>query len=116
MWEMFLRVIAGRDGAEFPIQWYFAISQDEWARHWIYDKRPIGPTLAVLRANTRNMSEYLRLAPPQVWKHYGRVTWPGAKEKTRFTVRDIILMNTRHVNQHVADIQAILQSRNIERT
>jgi hypothetical protein len=35
------------------------------------------------------------------------VTWPGAKEESRYRVRDIVLMHIRHVNGHVKDIQDI---------
>lgn len=107
MWQLFLRAILGRNGIEFPIQWYFAISQDEWAECWASDKRAVEPTLALFRASTRSLAELLRRVDPQAWKHFGRVTWPGAKEETCLTVRDIVLIHLGHMDQHEADIQAI---------
>jgi len=107
MWQLFLRAILGTDGIEFPIQWYFALSQDEWAQHWASDKRLIEPTLALFRGSTRSLVELLRCVDPQSWKHFGRVTWPGAKEAKRFTVRDIVLMHLDHMDQHETDIRAI---------
>jgi hypothetical protein len=111
MWQLFLRAILGTNGIEFPIQWYFAISQDEWAEHWASDKRAVEPTLALFRASTRSLAELLRSVDPDAWKHFGCVTWPGAKEATRLTVRDIVLIHIGHMDQHEADIRAILQSR-----
>ena len=55
MWQLFLRAIVGTDGIEIPIQWYFAISQDEWAECWASDKRAIEPTLALFRGSTVNL-------------------------------------------------------------
>lgn len=107
MWQLFLRAILGTDGIEFPIQWYFAISQDEWAQHWASDMRCIEPTLALFRASTRSLNELLRCVDPQAWQHFGYVTWPGAKEATRLTVRDILLIHIGHMDQHTADIRAI---------
>ena len=111
MWQLFLRAILGTNGIEFPIQWYFAISQDEWAERWASGKRAVEPTLALFRASTRSLAELLRSVDPDAWKHYGRVTWPGAKEEACLTVRDIVLIHIGHMDQHEADIQAILQSR-----
>ena len=107
MWQMFLRAILGTNGIEFPIQWYFAIPQDVWAQNWAYDKRPIEPTLALFHASTRNLVELLQHISADVWKNFGRVTWPGANEETTLTVRDILIMHLRHMDQHVTDIQNI---------
>jgi len=108
MWQLFLRAIIGTNGIEFPIQWYFAISQDEWAERWASDKRAVEPTLALFRASTRSLGELLRNVSPEAWEHYGRVTWPGADKETCFTARDILLMHIGHMDQHTADIKAIL--------
>jgi len=111
MWQLFLRAIVGTDGIEFPIQWYFGLSQDEWAERWASGRRAVEPALALFRASTRSLVELLRNVPPEVWEHYGRVTWPGAKKESCFTVRDIVLMHIGHMDQHTVDIQAILKDR-----
>jgi hypothetical protein len=107
MWQQFLRAIIGTDGIEFPIQWYFAITQDDWAEHWVFGKRAVGPTLSLFRASTASLVELLRNIPAETWEHYGRVTWPGVDKETRLTVRDIVLIHLGHMDQHTADIQAI---------
>jgi hypothetical protein len=107
LWQVNLRVILGMDGIEFPFQWYFALSQDEWAQRWASGRRAIEPTLALFRASTRSLAELLCCVDPQAWKHFGRVTWPGTKKETRLTVRDIVLIHIGHMDQHVADIRAI---------
>ena len=107
MWQLYLRAILGRDGIEFPIQWYFGLPQDEWAERWAYGKRAIGPTLALFRGSTSTLVELLRSVPSEAWEHAGRVTWPGEDKETRLSVRDIVLIHIRHVDQHTADIRAI---------
>jgi hypothetical protein len=106
IWQLNLRVIVGTDGILFPFTWYFAISQDEWAKRWAFDKRPLGPSLALYRANTWNLVELLQNVP-DAWDHFGRVTWRGEQEETRMTVREIVEMNLRHMDCHVEEIQAI---------
>jgi hypothetical protein len=107
LWQVNLRAIVGTNGIEFPFQWYFVLSQDEWAQRWASDKRLIEPTLALFRGSTRSLVELLRCVDPAAWKHFGCVTWPGAKKETRLTVRDIVLIHIGHMDQHEADIHAI---------
>jgi hypothetical protein len=107
LWQINLRAILGTNGIGFPFQWYFALSQDEWAQRWASDQRAIEPTLALFRASTRSLGELLRCLEPQAWKHFGLVTWPGATEATRLTVRDILLIHIGHMDQHAQDIRMI---------
>lgn len=109
MWQLYLRAILGTDGVEFPIQWYFGLPQDEWAERWAYGKRAIGPTLIQFRGSTASLVELLRNVPPEAWEHTGRVTWPGDDKETRLSVRDIVRIHIRHIDQHTADIRAIRQ-------
>ena len=107
MWQMFLRAITGMNGIEFPIQWYFALSQEDWADGWAFGKRAIGPTLALWRGSIASLAELLRNMPVEKWDHYGRVTWPGNDKESRVSVGEIIQMHIRHMDQHCADIRSI---------
>ena len=107
MWHLYLHVILGQDGAEFPISWYFAMSQAEWARQWAYGKRAIEPSVSLYRASISNLVELMQHEPLEAWEHYGRVTWPGAESESCLTVRDIIQMHIRHCDGHIADIKKI---------
>ena len=110
IWQVNLRAAAGSDGIEFPMGWYFSQPQEVWAQRWCYDKRPVGPSLDLFRASTRNLAEFLRLAPPEVWKRSGRVTWPGELEERRLSVRDILLIHIGHMDGHTADIRAVREA------
>ena len=106
LWQVNLRAIVGTDGIVFPFTWYFALPQDEWARRWAYDKRPLQSSLALFRASTWSLVEFLRNIP-DAWNHFGRVVWPNATEESRVTVREIVEIHLRHMDQHVGEIQAI---------
>ncbi|MBN2389025.1 MAG: DinB family protein [Anaerolineales bacterium] len=106
LWQVLLRAMVGLDGIELPFQWYFLQEQKAWATKWGYDRRPVGPALDLLRANTRSLVEFLRCVP-EAWDCSGRVRWPGAEAETRLTVREVVLIHLRHLDGHTADIQAI---------
>jgi len=106
IWQVNLRAVVGTNGILFPFTWYFAIPQGEWAVRWAYDKRPLGSSLALFRASTWNLVEFLRNIP-DAWEHFGRVTWPGESEETCITVREIVEMHLRHLHGHVDDIETI---------
>ncbi len=110
IWQVNLRAAAGSDGIEFPMGWYFSQPQEVWAKDWCYDRRPVAPSLDLYRASTRNLVEFLRLAPLEVWKRAGRVTWPGEFEERSLSVRDIVLIQIRHMDGHAADIQAVREA------
>jgi len=107
IWQLNLRAILGRDGIEFPIQWYFGLPQEEWATCWAYQKRALEPSLALFRGSTASLVDLLRNIAPEAWEHSGRVTWPGNDKETQLSVRDILLIHIRHMDQHTADIRAI---------
>ena len=106
IWQLNLRAAAGSDGIDFPMGWYFSQPQETWAKSWCYDSRPVGPSLDLYRASTRNLVEFLRLAPPEVWKRSGCVTWPGEFQEQSLSVRDIVLVQIRHLDGHTADIRS----------
>ncbi len=107
IWEVNLRAAAGSDGIALPMNWYFTQPQDIWVERWAYDRRPIGPALALFHASTCDLVGFLRSVPAQVWKHSGRITWPGEPQESSLTVRDILVMHLRHMDGHTADIRAI---------
>jgi len=113
MWQMFLRAILGTNGIEFPIRWYFNLSQDEWAKRWVYVKRDVRPTLALFHGSIASLVELLRNIPAEAWEHSGWVTWPGDNKETCLTVQDILLMHLGHMDQHTADIQAIRRAHQV---
>lgn len=106
LWQLNLRILAAHDGVDFPMTWYLALTQDEWAARWGYGKRSLAVILDSYRASTCYLVEFLRNVP-DAWEHAGQITWPGHGEPTRYSVRQIVEMNLRHLDGHVKDIRAI---------
>jgi hypothetical protein len=102
-----LRSAVGVEGGPFPMSWYFALTQDQWAECWAYDRRPVDAALGLYRASTRALVELLRCLPDEVWARGSRVHWPGAQEETVITVREAVEINLRHLRGHIEDIRAI---------
>jgi len=106
LWQINLRMIIGLNGEKFPFSWYPQHSQVEWAEYWAYGSRSLNILLEQYLADTRFLVDTLKNLP-DVWKHYGCITWPGYHEEFRYSVRDIIEMHINHLDEHARDISAI---------
>jgi len=106
LWQINLRIVLGLNGAEFPFCWYPLHSQDEWAELWVYGKRSLKVLLEQYHADTQYLVDILKNLP-DVWEHYGRITWPGYEQESCYSVRDIVEMHIRHLDGHAEDIRAI---------
>jgi hypothetical protein len=106
LWQLNLRMLIGLNGLNLPFDWYFKHSQDEWSKYWTYGKRCTQVLLDQYRADTQYLVDLLKNLP-DVWENFGCITFPGAESERRFTVRDIVEMNLRHLDGHAEDIRAI---------
>ena len=108
LWQINLRMILGLNGTEFPMTWYPMLgSQERWAEVWAYGKRSLEVILEQYRADTQYLVDILKNLQPDVWDHYGRITWPGAEKESRYSVHDIVEMQLSHLDTHAEDIRAI---------
>ena len=48
--KTFIKMALGNERGEFRLDWYWALSQDEWAEHWVYARRSLDVSLALLEA------------------------------------------------------------------
>jgi hypothetical protein len=105
IWKTCIKMALGNEQGEFSLPWYWALTQDEWAEHWAYARRPIEESLALLKA-TRNHVVQLLEHIPGAWersaefrKHDGQVE--------PVPVGAAIQINADHVEHHVKRIQEI---------
>jgi len=103
LWQINLRIIIGLNGEKFPFDWYPKLGSQE---RWAYRKRSLKVMLEQYYADTQYLVDLLKNLP-DVWDHYGRITWPGDKEESRYSVRDIVEMHISHLEGHAKDIRAI---------
>lgn len=105
LWKEFLLRAAGNPEAEFSLEWYWCLPQDEWVKRWSYAEREISHSLALLKANRQHTAELLGQVPDLWEKSLLIPARQGGQE--RVTVGEVIEMQCRHVEGHVEDIQHI---------
>ena len=107
LWKSFIKQAIGNSKEPFELKWYWqAPNQEYWSSVWEYTNRPIAPSLALFRANRAHIVQILRQVPGSLGKKL-TVCWPNEPEET-VSVQDVVEMQIRHVEGHIADIQAIL--------
>ena len=108
IWKICIKAALGNSDGTFTLQWYWDKPQMEWSENWRYASRNIESSLALLHINRRHIIELVEQAP-EAWE---KSIWlkPPKGRKERITVGWIIEMQTRHVSEHIKDIQKILQA------
>jgi len=95
----------------FSLQWYWARSQDEWAKVWRYADRAIAPSLALFRANRAHIVQLVQ-GVPDAWSRCMLIQMPDGREES-VPVGDIIAMQGRHALGHTADIRRIRDTHHV---
>ena len=89
----------------FSLQWYWARSQDEWAKVWHYAERAVEPSLVLFSANRAHIVQLLEQVP-DAWSRRMALQMPDGSERS-ITVEEVIAMQAGHARGHIADIRAI---------
>ena len=110
IWKTCIKAALGNTDGLFSLQWYWDKPQIEWAENWKYSNRPIGPSLALFRANRHHIVELVQQTP-NAWEKSVRINTPR-NEETRITIGDVLEIQAPHVVEHVTEIQKILRARN----
>ena len=108
IWRTCIKAALGNEQGLFTLRWYWDKPQLEWSQNWHYAGRDIQLSLAILRANRRQMVELINLSPGALEKSI-RLQKPDGGEEA-VTVGYIIGMQGRHVLGHIEDIRRILQA------
>lgn len=108
LWKTAIKAALGDSRALFTFQWYWDIPQDTWAERWDYAGRPIEPSLALFRANRRQIAQLLE-RNQDAWERYTLITLPNGEERP-VSISYVVEMQTQHVTDHIADIHRILRA------
>lgn len=109
LWKAGVLAALGSPIGIFGLEWYWNMpSQDDWVESWLYASRPIGPSLALFRANCDHLVDLIRRVP-DAWERSVRIKWPGRPEG-RITVGDIIAMQAGHGRGHIEEIRMIRET------
>ena len=106
IWKVFIKRALGNSQGAFLLDWYWQMPQMDWARAWHYTERPIEPSLALFTASRAHVAQLLRLTSGALDKHLV-MGMPDGNEQL-VSIREIVEMQTRHIEGHIADIQRIL--------
>jgi hypothetical protein len=108
IWKTCIKTALGNSDALFTLQWYTEKQQMEWSEYWAYASRGLESSLALFRANRRHILDLLEHIPGACEKSV-RLQRPN-KPEIRITVFDVLELHVEHLEDHIKDIQAILQA------
>jgi hypothetical protein len=105
LWKTCIKMALGNEKAVFSLEWYLALSQIEWSRHWHYSDRSLETSLTFLEA-TRNHVRQLLDQVPDCWTKSVSYRNPdGTTENV--PVGFVVKMQADHLEHHLKRIQAI---------
>ncbi len=105
IWKAAVKLALGTDQAGFDVQWYAALSQEEWSSRWAYARRPVGPSLDLLKATRRHLLDLLAQRPDGWERSVAFRERDG--QVTSVSVGFILEMQAEHVFHHIQRIRAI---------
>lgn len=104
----FIKQALGGLGGVYRMNWYFQLTQIEWGKRWGFDKRDIGPALALFKANREHTCGILS-GVDTPWEFKLSITWPG-RDPIEYSIPEIMEIQIHHLDEHLAEIQAILDN------
>ena len=107
LWKTGIKIALGNEQAEFTLNWYAALPQVEWAKRWNYEKRPIGESLALFKANRNHVLQLLECLP-EGWTRSIQFRDSNGEIEV-LPVGAVVQMQAEHIVHHVKRIQAIRQ-------
>ena len=105
IWGMFLRQALGDSGGEFPLQWYWARSQDEWGQSWAYSARELRSSLDLYQSSTESMLSLLKAAEDPR-KLSLKLNFPD-QETQEISVEGAVRWQVTHLESHLDQIRAL---------
>jgi uncharacterized damage-inducible protein DinB len=105
IWKIGIKQALGNQQSEFSLAWYLALPQETWADRWAYAKRPIGASLALLKATREHVKQIVEHVPDG-WNRAVDFREPNG-DRERIPVGFIIEMQANHLVHHIKQITAI---------
>ena len=107
IWKLAIKMAIGNEQAEFSLEWYRTLTQEDWADRWAYNKRSIDASLSLLKAGREHILQILQRVP-DAWDRAAAFRGRDG-EIERVPVGFVIDMQADHVFHHIERIRAILQ-------
>jgi hypothetical protein len=90
-----IRAVAGDPGSRL-----LAFDQDKWAANMPYEKLPVEPAMAVIRALRESTTALLRALPESAWSRTGI-----HEQRGELSVRDLVDLAANHGENHARQIR-----------
>lgn len=106
LWKTCIKCALGNNLAKFNFNWYQAIPQIEWAKHWNYEKRSIVTSLNLIKANREHILQLIE-SIPDGWIKTFQFQEPDGKIEL-IPIGFVIDMQTKHLIHHsnrISDIR-----------
>ncbi len=103
-WSMHFKKALATPGV--PIRFEGFPGNDPWANALAFDKRPIDSAIALVKSHRRFINELAEYFP-EAWEQYVVIVDSQGQEVTKVSAEQIIRMISEHLNEHVAEIEAI---------
>jgi hypothetical protein len=103
----FIKQALGGLGGEYQMGWYFEKSQIEWGNCWGFDRRSIETALVLFTANRKHTCSILA-GVENPWDYKLTISWPD-QSPTEYNIPDIMNIHIRHLDEHLSEIQDIVQ-------
>ncbi len=109
IWKTCIKAALGNSDASFSLQWYTVKPQIEWSESWAYARRSLETSLTLFHANRSHIIDLLQHIPSSCEKTIRFK--PSEKPEMQITVFDVVELHVRHLEEHIQEIQRILQVR-----
>jgi hypothetical protein len=97
-------IIAALTKREPTYDWSWVNPDAAWMRQVGYDKAPIGPAIATLRALTKHIAGLIETAPNGLQRKVKLLDAPGAKLYSK-SIEAILQDEVEHSKDHLRDVQ-----------
>lgn len=105
LWAICIRGGFGPSPKPFEFNWYWQTEQDEWAKRWAYDQRPLESSITLLQASRQYIVDMLSMIPNAIVQRVN-IQHPNGSIKEA-TVGNVLEMQINHMVEHVEEISKI---------
>jgi hypothetical protein len=109
LWSLPLKVALATPGRTCALGFHLGmVDNEEWAAGLAYAGRPIGPSLALFRANRAHFAELIRHLPDP-WARHVMLQRLDGQAPTRLTVAELLATQARHALGHADEVRRTRQ-------
>ena len=102
LWNIALKAALANPGCTFDFNWY--IADNKCAEPLLYQTRTIDNAVALFRSSRKQILELINLVD-NAWDQFLYLEHESMPEKKKFSVKDIIQWQVKHLQMHIDQIK-----------